>query len=433
MRPLICLSHKLHCRNWLTSGMLDKLGRSGITGAVAMPTALAVHCRAMIPAGWDLLPLEPWWSTRAQARVREALRLGMLVEGAQRGGKNYQMKVRAKRRPVPTGQMLGWRALSTVVEPLYLIRAIERALPAPRAAFPHGYTHLILPTLIHEDEAQAGLVKAARRAGAPVLAVPASWDSLMTKGRFLDQPDRIAVWGPESAVHAYRDHGFRLDQIAITGPPHFYPYQDGYRAPWLQLPFTRHIVFAGTTINYAADEVHVVTELGRRLAGTLATRDVVVFYRPHPRQQADRIAALKTAPRVIVDINWSGGWDLKPETLAWIKTICQRALCTVSAFSTVVLEAALCGKPSILVGFGDSAHGIGKALDHAQYDHMEAMIGKRGIWLADTMERLIDLIVKCCAGSQQIQPDPIRQWALKIAAVSTDPRDNLIAWMKGAG
>lgn len=396
-----------------------------------MPTALAVHCKDMIPPGWDLLPLELWWSTRAQAQVREALRLGMLVEGARRGGKNYRMKVLARRRLLPAGQMIGWRALAHLADPLPLIRGIERALPAPRQDFPAGCTHLILPTLIHEDEAQAGLVKAARRAGAPVWAIPASWDNLVTKGRFLDQPDRIAVWGPESAVHAVRDHGFTPAQIAITGPPHFYPYMDGYRAPGLCLPLARHIVFAGTTVNYAADEVAIVNALGQELERHRETRDVAIFYRPHPRQQADRLAPLKRTGRVILDTSWKGGWSLNPADISWIKTICQGALLTVSAFSTVVLEAALCNTPSVLIGFGDSAHGTGKALDHAQYEHMAGMIGKPGIWVASTMDDLMRY-VDAAAGPQKIPPGALRAWATEIASVDADPRDRLIDWMKVA-
>ena len=430
MRPLLCLSHALHCRNWLASGMLDKMARSGLTGAVAMPTALAVHCQAMIPTGWDLLPLEHWWSTRAQAKIREALRLGMLAEGARRGGKNYQMKVRAKRRLLPAGQMLGWRALAALADPLPLIRGIERALPAPRQDFPAGCTHLLLPTLIHEDEAQAGLVKAARRAGAPVWAIPASWDTLMTKGRFLDQPDRIAVWGQASAHHAVCDHAFPPAGVTITGPPHFYPYQAGYQTPKFVVGSSRYVLFAGTTVNYAPDEVAIVAGLARALADGPDTRDVRIVYRPHPRARTADIIPLAMTSGVVMDPRWRGNWSLNPADIPHIKMLAQGALCTVSAFSTVVLESALCGTPSILIGFGDSAHGTGKALDHSQYPHMAEMIGKPGIWLASDMKRLADY-VRASTGHQKVDGGALRKWALEIAAVDTDPRDNIIAWMKG--
>ncbi len=428
MRPLVCLSHRLHARNWLASGMLDKMARAGLSGAVAMPTALAVHCKEMIPAGWDLLPMEPWWSTRPQAKVREALRLGMLVEGARRGGKNYQMKVRAKRRVLPAGQMLGWRALAALTDPLPFIRGIERALPAPREDFPRGCTHLILPTLIHEDEAQAGLVKAARKAGAPVWAIPASWDNLVTKGRFLDQPDRIAVWGPASARHATEHHGFKPGQVTITGPPHFWPYGVTARVPKLFLPHARHVVFAGTTVNYAADEEEVLVRLAEGLRSITATRDIAVLYRPHPRRRPDGLEVLKQRD-IVIDPRWKGGWSLETADVPWIRSICDGALCVVSAFSTVVLEAALCGVPSILIGFGASAHGTGTALDHQKYEHMAEMLDKPGIWLASSMNALLGYI-KAVAGPQRVPPDALRSWALQIAAVEPDPRENLIRWLK---
>ena len=414
--------------------MLDKMARSGLTGAVAMPTALAVHCQAMIPTGWDLLPLEHWWSTRAQAKIREALRLGMLAEGARRGGKNYQMKVRAKRRLLPAGQMLGWRALAALADPLPLIRGIERALPAPRQDFPAGCTHLLLPTLIHEDEAQAGLVKAARRAGAPVWAIPASWDTLMTKGRFLDQPDRIAVWGQASAHHAVCDHAFPPAGVTITGPPHFYPYQAGYQTPKFVVGSSRYVLFAGTTVNYAPDEVAIVAGLARALADGPDTRDVRIVYRPHPRALTADIAPLAAAAGVVMDPRWRGNWSLSPADIPYIKMLAQGALCTVSAFSTVALESAFCSTPSVLIGFGSSAHGAGKALDHANYEHMAEIAGKPGIRVESTMAGLLERI-RAIASGRWPSPDErraLRHWALQIAAVDLDPRDAILAWLQQA-
>ncbi len=426
MKTVLVLSHQLHARNWIASGMLDMMSRAGIAGTVLMPAALLEVCAHRVPFPWDLLALEPWMATGASARMLEALRLGMLVAGARRGGKNYQAKVRAKRPPVAALEMLAWRAVNRMADPLPSIRRLGRVGGTP--AFPARHTSLILPTLIHEDVAQAGIVKSARRATVPVWAIPASWDNLVTKGAFLDQPDRIAVWGPASARHATELHGFRPEDVTITGPPHFWPYGVTARISKLFLPHARHVVFAGTTVNYAADEEAILLRLAERLQSDQATRDIAVFYRPHPRRRPEGLAALKK-PGIVLDPRWKGGWSLDAADVSWIRTICEGALCTVSAFSTVVLESALCGVPSILIGFGDSAHGTGKALDHAQYEHMAEMIGKPGIWLASDMNQLLGYI-RSLNGPQKVDGAAIRRWALEIAAVETDPRENLVRWLK---
>jgi hypothetical protein len=430
MKPCLVLSHALHCRNWLASGMLDKMTRAGLYGTVLMPAALVVEYSKQVPFGWDLKTLEPWMARGRETRALEALRLGMLVAGARRGGLNYLMKVQAKRRPLATAEVLAWRILSQATDPLPIVRGLGRALPAPRTPFPAGCTHLILPTMIHDDAQQAGIVRAARRAGAPVWVIPAGFDNLVTKGAFLDQPERIATWGADMATHAVEQHGFAPGQVTITGPPHFWPYNKTARVSRLVMPHNRHVVFAGTTVNYAADELLIIRTLGDALAANSKTRDIAILYRPHPRRiiSGPQMDMLK-GHHIVMDPRWAGGWSGRPEEISWIRSITEGALCTISAFSTVVLESALVGTPSILIGFGDSAHGTGQALDHARYEHMAAIVGKPGIWGAATMNDLVGL-VRAAAGPQKMPPGVLRTWALQIAAVDADPRDRLIDWMK---
>lgn len=424
MKPCLVLSHALHARNWIASGMLDKMTRAGLYGTVLMPAALALECGQQVPFGWDLHPLEPWMAGRWETRLLEALRLGMLVSGARRGGLNYRMKLKAKRRPLGAAEMLAWRILSQATDPLPVVRALGRALPAPRTPFPAGCTHLILPTMIHDDAQQAGIVRAARIAKVPVLAIPAGFDNLVTKGAFLEQPDRIAVWGAASYRHAVEVQGFCPGQVTITGPPHFWPYRAGARVPKLVMPTdTRYVVFAGTTVNYAADEAHVIKALADEFGRHRETQDVVVLYRPHPRNRGGLVH-----PRVLMDPRWKGGWSSDPGDIPWIRTICESAICTISAFSTVVLESALVGTPSILIGFGDSAHGTGRAIDHADYEHMAEIAGKPGIYTAHNLDELVSLLRLM----REFPARGLRTWALELAAVDTDPREDLITWIKGA-
>ena len=85
---------------------------------------------------------------------------------------------------------------------------------------------LLWPTLIHMDAVENDWVKAAKKLGILVMAAPASFDTLTTKGAFLVRPDSLLVWGIESRDHAIKYHGFRDHQIAVTGPPHWEVYAE---------------------------------------------------------------------------------------------------------------------------------------------------------------------------------------------------------------
>jgi hypothetical protein len=359
LRLALLLSHPLHDRNWLSSGMAEVLRR----------------------CGHEVLPLIP--GSRRFARLRRSLRLATMVAGEPKSAtyKHKSTLLRGRRRL----EAAVWRSLAPRVDLVAWARRVEARLPVPpyileavQAARPDLF---LWPTMIHMDAWENDWVKAAKTMGVPVLAAPASWDSLTTKSIFTVVPDRLLVWGEASRRHAVELHGFTPEVVAAPGPPHFTPYEQG------PIPPGNSVLVAGTSLHYWADEDQMVAQLRAMLPG------VEIVHRPHPKK---------------------AGWDAN----VWaVRRALEPAACVVAAFSTVVIEGALLGRPSVLIAFGQGP--AGRMLDHERYAHMAEVAHWPSIRIARRLSGLAALI-GCALGDSASwcaahQDERLRKMALDIA------------------
>lgn len=315
MKILLPITHQLFARNWIDSGALGALKRAGHRVWIAD---------------------EPRW--HSYRRIRHILRLGSLVARARAGSSTYRHKLTLPRPLLDRVAIAAWRRLA---DPEATACRVEARLPIPRedmTVIDDVRPGLLLwPTMIHDDPAD-DLVKAAKLRGVPVIAAPASWDTLTTKGGFLVRPDALLVWGAASARHA-RDHGFAQRAVSVTGPPHW----DHYSEPRPARPRTK-ILIAGTSVAYWRDEEEVVGWLTEAFPGR-------VLYRRHPRRGGEW--------------SWKACLELRDQL--------DGTAVVVAAFSTVIVEAALQGIPSCVVAFGRGTAQDGLA-PLAEYEHMAEVL-----------------------------------------------------------
>ena len=342
MKVGLLLSHALHERNLVASGLAQK---------IADKHELVILRPKEIGAVGG-----PW-----RRRVREAFVLASMV-AREPGSRTYAFKL-AQRRPLaPRLEIRAFRILrDRGVDLEDAWRRWEARQRPPWAALQAttGLDALLWPTLIHQHNEEVELVKSARQGQkCRIVAAPASWDSLTSKGAFLVQPDAMLVWGEASKRHAVQWHGMTAGQVTVTGPPHF----DFYHEPRRVMP-TRPsdapILVAGTSVHYWQDELAMVAFLRSRLNG--------VVHRPHPRR--------------------GGGWTWA--AMEELRHQLDCAVCVVAAFSTVVIEAALMGLPSLLVGFAQSTHGPAMAGYHFHLEHMAEIARWSGVHLCRDPEELV--------------------------------------------
>ena len=232
MHVLAVLGHIVHVRNFIGSGCLDMLAGRG------HELTLVVHGYAMAPvieagASWPrrpmVLPLEPVLPSRWRRTLRTWAHMASFVH--RRRYMTYRHKLRmGVRHPrlrtrvkyiVQTGVA---RLMEPFVDLEAFWRSVEARIPLQRSAVDLiAFLQpdvLFTATSIH-DGTDIELVKAAQARGVPVVAFAGSWDNLTSKGMFYVQPDHLLVWGEENRQQAMTHHGFRPEQITVTGAPPF--------------------------------------------------------------------------------------------------------------------------------------------------------------------------------------------------------------------
>jgi len=432
-RILAVLGHSLHVRNFVASGCLGELAAHGHTLTVVMPRDLITEVRRFDAAApLSLEPIEPHVPRGFVASARTLARMASFVQREHL--KTYRHKVRLAvaaslkyRLSVPV-----FRALRRRRDLEVLVRRLE-GWRAPGAAslalIDRVRPHLVFcPTLIH-DGSDFDLLKAARIRGVPIAAFAATWDTLTSKGCFVVPPDALLVWGEESRRHAIEFHALAAERVVATGAPHLDVYGEGWpvepRERFLAArgidPAKRVVLFAGTTISYWQDEPGQLRALSTAIAGG-ELKDCVIWYRPHPRRSGRDVAALGDLPGVYVDDQvlrqkreGVSSYSTRPDDLPHYRNLVEACEVVVAAFSTMILEAALLGKPSLVVGFDLDPRAPARLFKHAEYEHSLELLATPGVTLCRSLDDLKRGILRACSGEGVPLAPALRAHAGRIA------------------
>ena len=361
------------------------------------------------------------------SRWRQSLRRGLLrtliyTEWSDRGSVTARTKLSRRTAWRQRASCLAARLLPGDREAL--ARRIDGLIPVYRVAY--DYIRSVRPALllvvtdIYRGQ-EVELLKAARRYGVPSLGVVGSWDTLTSKGSYLVKPDHLAVWGPAQADQAVRLHGFAKEQVHVVGSLRLDSMPD-LDLPHFLLREDRPVVMvAGTSISYWKHEEETVLELAE--AGSRIGYDV--WYRPHPR----RLGRLDGDLSVQRSKWWAhgvyfdqgNGVEGEPERPGRLAGILNRVRVVVTTFSTLAVEAALQGTPSILMGFGASTGGAepghGLMMEHAGYEHMQEILKWPNISLAEGSLAVREVIAEYIRiKPTRLESESLRNNALEIVA-----------------
>ena len=155
-----------------------------------------------------------------------------------------------------------------------------------------------------------------------------------------------------------------------------------------------------------------------------------VIYRPHPsRFQKEDFSWVKKYGSIELDSRL--GYDLRPGFQEHIADRLAASACVVAAFSTLIIEAALLGRPSIIPAFAQSAHGPGGVLTHKNFEHMQSVVEWPGVFLCRTLPGLIGTVRKAVAGGLEFDPGELRRRALQVALADGHAQERIVAAVKG--
>lgn len=432
----VALTHSLHVRNFVASGCLEEIARHGHSLTLIVPDFARDDVLREV-AGWPCMPgmerLEPLLAGPGRRRLRAWGHTASFVHRRRWRTYAHKLRMSVKLTSPLFAARVGLLALADRwCDVERLGQRAERWLRPRRSALATlGRLRpdvLFAPTLVH-DGSEVELVKAAHHLGIPTVGFAASWDTLTSKGAFAVPPDWLLVWGEENRRQAVEHHGFSPSRVLATGAPHFDVYGDGSaaepRAAFLARrgvdPHKRVLLFAGTTVTYWEDEPRLLRALSTAIAqGEL--KDWLIWYRPHPRRPLREVADVAGLPHVVLDdqmarhkAEGASAYSARREDLRHYRSLMESVEAVVTAFSTMIVEAALLGKPSLVVGFGTDVADSGRLIQHARYEHSINLLATPGVTLCGDLDQLEREIRRVAAGEYEACADALRARADAIA------------------
>ncbi len=233
--------------------------------------------------------------------------------------------------------------------------ALEALLEAER---PDAVVHpTVLSGLYLND-----LVDVLGRRHTPLVAIMNSWDNPSTKRAMVGHPDRLLVWGPQTRAHALRFAGMPSESVVEFGAAQFEVYRSPPSMDRDEFCRRHAIDPARTVVLYAGsskgcDEYADLDVLEREVeSGRLA--GVSIVYRPHPwgncGRDGGRIAArawkhvaFETTMAEYVRRAGAGRQGITTPDYRHTRDVLASVDAVVSPLSTILLEAAMNGKPPL--------------------------------------------------------------------------------------
>ena len=252
------------------------------------------------------------------------------------------------------------------------------------------------------------MIRRARAAGVPSVTFTQGWDNLTSKTIIGARPDRLIVWNEAMREEAVELHGFKRDQITVTGPPHFDPYVR--RTGWIDretflrglgLDLAKRIVlYATSPQRYFTDSIAVTEMLVRANEAGRFGDDVQLVIRLHPQviqgQDADDLGAWERfRGRVYLDVprGQTGlAADYTPDGIAHIAQLLDASAVTINVASSISIDAAIFDTPIVNLRFDAEAGRPYLKSVRRQYDtdHYKQVLRTGAVRLADTPDQLID-------------------------------------------
>jgi len=226
---------------------------------------------------------------------------------------------------------------------------------------------VVFSTTPHDD-ADASVLKGAKRFAVRTIGMPKSWDNL-SKILFSVKTDQMLVWGGYSKRIARTLQGYSEAEVVITGAPQF----DYYANPEHLIPrdifcFSHNLnphrpyILYGSSGADMCDESSFV-ELLREYIDTRGGDAPQVLIRPHIgyKRDADQFARFEGDERFSLDrterqdARLRDNWDISTYHLSNLFNSLKHAAVCINVASTLTIDSTLCGTPVINLRFDPNA------------------------------------------------------------------------------
>lgn len=403
---LFILNHSIHVRNFIASGIVSRFCEQGYKPIVLLDSVSAKHLGEINQ--FEAIELESvYFPSKFKLWVRGLIREMSLVSRLKLN-QTYETKIdHAKKKSIKAKvKYLIIEFLSQFIQLEKFAVRLESFFKVPNACVEFLESHQIddvfYASIIHDEDQYLDFLKAAKFLGIRRTCAVSSWDNLTSKGFFVVPPDRLLVWGKLDKENAISEHNFKEDQVFVTGAPQFDQYFDDaivysrekfFNERGLN-PNSSLVLFAGTTLNRLAEEPKILEALSSEISKL--NKDVIIWYRPHPRANNDQLESYKKIKGIYIDDQFlsqrnrgGSGYSLRGHDLNHYKFLLNSTSVVVSAFSTMVIEAALHGKPSVLISFSMDQSRTTAVSDYSKYSHLKEILKWSHVVRSTSMEDLV--------------------------------------------
>jgi hypothetical protein len=408
VKVLVFIDHDIISRHFVMSGVLRALtARADVV--FVFPDADGRRM-TLDPA---LLALDaPWTRLPVDSRRVQMWRWQLFSQQLKFRFGRAEHEIRRMRR-----RMLGWKAslLLTIaglpgVEPLFLRWLGSQLARRPNKPLSDLFDRERPDAVVHPSVLEGLFINdlvqecAARRI--PLVVAMNSWDNPSTKRAIVGHPDRLLVWGPQTAAHAKRFMSIPVANILEFGAAQFDVFREPPRISRAQFAAEHACGDAATIILFAGssaltDEFGALKTIEAAIeSGRIPNSKVI--YRPHPwgnggrdghrfanavwkhvsihSPTRDYVARLGRERIGMTLPDYRDTHDL----LSVVDIV-------VSPLSTILVEAMLHGKAAVVFTARDAGSSAILA-NRLPMIHFDDFLAVDAVGRADTDEQLLDLL-----------------------------------------
>jgi hypothetical protein len=202
------------------------------------------------------------------------------------------------------------------------------------------------------------LVRSSRKLGIPVILVTLNWDNATAKP-YIERPELILTWGRQTAELSASIHGIRSIPV---GSPRFDFYS---KLPPVDTPAAKqqlglrpdltYVLFAGAGFPFM--EIETLRMMAHALAQHGRT-DIRIIYRPHPYSWS-KFSKASLDPDLAEAVIFDPASELFDQNdMRQYAYLYPAVSALVTPFSTMAVEAASRGIPTLCIAFDHASHDV---------------------------------------------------------------------------
>lgn len=271
------------------------------------------------------------------------------------------------------------------------------------------------------------LIRRARAESVPTVAFVQGWDNLTSKTIIGARPDALIVWNRHMRDEAAALHGFRPNQVRVTGAPHLDPYftRDGWvgRDEYLRSigldPSKKLILYATSPRRYFAESLEMIELLASARESGRFGGDTQIVVRLHPQvlggpdaEDLSRYDRFKGRVHLDLPRGRTGlAADYTPDGIRHLGQLLDASAVTVNVCSSFTIDACVLDRPVVNICFdGAPRPYLHSVRRHYDADHYGYVLQTGAVRLANSPAALVGEINRYLA-------DPRLEWTNRARLV----------------